>query len=208
MNTNIEVLRELDELVEAARLLGVTQAKRGFGCHTDEDRRFERAMYESIDKHRAALLDWVAKQPAPQRQSRHMTTETDLLPQPAEPVKCKRRYAQGTALGEFGILPMCDQVDDETVKVPSDEEIDAIVSKHFQLPGNVSGAYAVIAEVLLSERMRRMAKDAARYRWLRDPCSGAERVIFYCRGDYGRGLMSGSMLDAAIDEAMEGEKGQ
>lgn len=56
MNTNIEVLRELDELVEAARLLGVTQAKRGFGCHTDEDRRFERAMYESIDKHRAALL--------------------------------------------------------------------------------------------------------------------------------------------------------
>ena len=55
MNTNIEVLRELDELVEAARLLGVTQAKRGFGCHTDEDSRFERAMYESIDKHRAAL---------------------------------------------------------------------------------------------------------------------------------------------------------
>ena len=88
---------------------------------------------------------------------------------------------------------------------PSDEEIDAIVSKHFQLPGNVSGAYAVIAEVLLSERMRRMAEDAARYRWLRDPCSGAERVIFYCRGDYGRGLMSSDMLDAAIDEAMEKE---
>jgi hypothetical protein len=65
MNTNIEVLRELDELVEAARLLGVTQAKKLFGCHTDEDRRFERAMYESIDKHRAALLDWEAKQPAP-----------------------------------------------------------------------------------------------------------------------------------------------
>jgi len=85
---------------------------------------------------------------------------------------------------------------------PSDEEIDAIVSKHFQLPGNVSGAYAVIAEVLLSERMRRMAEDAARYRWLRDPCSGAERVIFYCRGDYGRGLMSSALLDAAIDEAM------
>jgi len=53
-----------------------------------------------------------------------------------------------------------------------------------------------------------LRRDAARYRWLRDPCSGAERVIFYCRGDYGRGLMSGSMLDAAIDEAMEGEKGQ
>jgi hypothetical protein len=88
---------------------------------------------------------------------------------------------------------------------PSDEEIDAIVSKHFQLPGNVSGAYAVITEVLWSERMQRMAEDAARYRWLRDPCSGAERVIFYCRGDYGRGLMSSAMLDAAIDAAMEGE---
>lgn len=57
MNTNIAVLRELDELVEAARLLGVTQAKRGFGCHTDEDSRFERAVYESIDKHRAALRE-------------------------------------------------------------------------------------------------------------------------------------------------------
>jgi len=31
MNTDIAVLRELDEL-EAARLLGVTQAKMGFGC--------------------------------------------------------------------------------------------------------------------------------------------------------------------------------
>jgi hypothetical protein len=33
-------------------------------------------------------------------------------PRAAEPVKRKRRYAQGTALGEFGIIPMCDQVDD------------------------------------------------------------------------------------------------
>lgn len=90
---------------------------------------------------------------------------------------------------------------------PSDEEIDAIISKHFQLPGNVSGAHAVITEVLLSERMQRMAKDAARYRWLRDPCSGAERVIFYCRGDYGRGLMSGTMLDATIDDAMQRASG-
>src|SRR5690606_20557406 len=45
-------------------------------------------------------------------------------PQPAEPVKRKRRYAQGTALGEYGVIPMCDQVDDEPVKVPSDEEIE------------------------------------------------------------------------------------
>lgn len=52
------------------------------------------------------------------------------------------------------------------------------------------------------------ALDAARYRWLRDPCSGAERVIFYCRGDYGRGLMSGAMLDAAIDATLAASTGQ
>jgi hypothetical protein len=40
-------------------------------------------------------------------------------PQPAQQER-KRRYAQGTALGEFGIIPVCDQVDDEPVKVPSD----------------------------------------------------------------------------------------
>lgn len=45
-------------------------------------------------------------------------------------------------------------------------------------------------------------RDAARYRWLRDPCSGAERVVMYSRGDYGRGLMSYTMLDNAIDSAM------
>lgn len=49
--------------------------------------------------------------------------------------------------------------------------------------------------------------DAERYRWLRDPCSGAERVIFYCRGDYGKGLMSGAMLDAAIDAAIAAANG-
>lgn len=47
-------------------------------------------------------------------------------------------------------------------------------------------------------------RDAARYRWLRDPCSGAERIITYSRGDYGRGLMSGAMIDSVIDDAMEG----
>lgn len=40
-----------------------------------------------------------------------------------EPVKRKRRYAQGTALGEFGVIPMCDQVDDEPVKALSDDDI-------------------------------------------------------------------------------------
>jgi len=60
-------------------------------------------------------------------------------------------------------------------------------------------------EALLAER-NAAQKDAERYRWLRDPCSGAERVIFYCRGDYGRGLMSSAMLDAVIDAALQGEQ--
>jgi len=57
---------------------------------------------------------------------------------------------------------------------------------------------------LLAERAE-LKRDAERYRWLRDPCSGAERVVTYGRGDYGRGLMSYTMLDAAIDAAMQSE---
>ena len=56
---------------------------------------------------------------------------------------------------------------------------------------------------LSSPEVQALRKDAERYRWLRNPCSGAERVIFYSRGDYGKGFMSGGMLDAAIDAAME-----
>lgn len=36
------------DLIECARLLGATQAKKGIGCYTREDARFERAMHESI----------------------------------------------------------------------------------------------------------------------------------------------------------------
>ncbi|MCO5213678.1 MAG: hypothetical protein M9936_28600 [Caldilinea sp.] len=38
----------IDDLIECARLLGATQAKKGIGCYTREDARFERAMHESI----------------------------------------------------------------------------------------------------------------------------------------------------------------
>lgn len=51
---------EIDELAEAARLLGATQAKRLFGCYSDEDRRFELAMRESMAKHRTALRELLA----------------------------------------------------------------------------------------------------------------------------------------------------
>ena len=50
-----QALETIDELVEAVRLLGMIQAKKGFGCYTKEDSRFEQAMYEVIDKHRDAL---------------------------------------------------------------------------------------------------------------------------------------------------------
>lgn len=48
-----------------------------------------------------------------------LTVVIDYWPQPTEPVKRKRPYAQGTALGEFGVIPMCDQyLEDEPVTVP------------------------------------------------------------------------------------------
>jgi hypothetical protein len=50
---------------------------------------------------------------------RFQSAVAPAAPQPAQQER-KRRYAQGTALGEFGIIPMCDQVDDEPVKVSSD----------------------------------------------------------------------------------------
>jgi hypothetical protein len=53
----------VEALIESARLLGGTQAKKGFGCYTEQDSRFERAMHESIAKHSRALAEHDA-QPA------------------------------------------------------------------------------------------------------------------------------------------------
>jgi hypothetical protein len=49
------VMAEFDNAVEAAKLLGRTQARAERGDYTEQDSRFERAMYESIAKHRAAI---------------------------------------------------------------------------------------------------------------------------------------------------------
>lgn len=46
----------LDELVQSARLLGRTEARKERGDYTDQDARFEVAMHQSIAKHRAAML--------------------------------------------------------------------------------------------------------------------------------------------------------
>lgn len=47
-----------------------------------------------------------------------------------------------------------------------------------------------------------LLQDAMRYRLLRDPCSRAENLIHYSRGDYGRGMYSSSALDKILDEAI------
>jgi len=49
------VMAEFDNAVEAAKLLGRTQARAERGDYTEQDSRFERAMYESIAKHRDAI---------------------------------------------------------------------------------------------------------------------------------------------------------
>ena len=52
----------IDRLIECARLLGTTQAKKGAGTYTQQDSRSESAMYESIAAHRKALEAALAKQ--------------------------------------------------------------------------------------------------------------------------------------------------
>lgn len=54
-NMSREAMQRIDDLVESARLLGRTQEAKSFGVYTQENARFERAMYESIEKHKAAL---------------------------------------------------------------------------------------------------------------------------------------------------------
>lgn len=46
------VTHHFDEAVDCARLLGSTHANHRYGCFTEQDSRFVRAMYEAIAKHR------------------------------------------------------------------------------------------------------------------------------------------------------------
>lgn len=99
-------------------------------------------------------------------------------------------------------------------QLPEDDEIRAarprttdgndLYAEAMRLVGAKRSKYALIDLVnwLLVEA-RANALDAARYRYLRDPCSGAEHVIYYSRGDYGKGLFSGKTLDDVIDAAMK-----
>lgn len=51
----------LHQLIECARLLGQTQAKKGFGIYTQQDSRFEVAMYKSINEHEAKIKEALAQ---------------------------------------------------------------------------------------------------------------------------------------------------
>ena len=86
----------------------------------------------------------------------------------------------------------------------------ASISAELGLPPTIGPAPGVLAGLLAKAKdqaaeIDALRADAARYRWLRDPCAGAENAVMYGRGDFGCGLMSGAMLDDAIDAAM-GEK--
>ena len=74
------VEQALEALIENARLLGATQAKKGFGCYSQEDARLERAWREGIAKHSAALRAALAQQAEPESCAWHQDgdSESDL----------------------------------------------------------------------------------------------------------------------------------
>lgn len=53
----------------------------------------------------------------------------------------------------------------------------------------------------MAAELMEMSRDAERYRKIKDPCSGAERAIFYKvdKEGFGNRLKSGSFLDESID---------
>ena len=51
----------LEALIEAARMLGATQAKKGFGLYTSEDGRLEQVLHESLAKHSNTLRTALAE---------------------------------------------------------------------------------------------------------------------------------------------------
>ena len=52
---NALIMKSFDDAVECARLLGATDAKRGYGHYKETDSRFCVAMYQAITKHRNVI---------------------------------------------------------------------------------------------------------------------------------------------------------
>jgi hypothetical protein len=55
----------LSQLIECARLLGQTQAKKALSIYTEQDSRFEVAMYKSIHEHKAKIKEALAQTQEP-----------------------------------------------------------------------------------------------------------------------------------------------
>lgn len=116
----------------------------------------------------------------------------------------------------YGCYTMTETEDGEYVSAEDFEALQAECEKLrtalIEARANDQQAMAYLGEVRaivggddfpdMVERCGELRKDADRYRWMRAPCSGAERVVTCERGYYGRDLMSGTMLDGAIDAAL------
>lgn len=62
-----KIERVLDDMIESARLLGSTDTKRGYGCFTEDDSRFMRAMNQSINKHRNTICSTFLQDERPEQ---------------------------------------------------------------------------------------------------------------------------------------------
>jgi hypothetical protein len=61
MNLREAAQQALEALIEAARILGATQAKKGFGLYTSEDGRLEQVLHELLAKHSNTLRTALAE---------------------------------------------------------------------------------------------------------------------------------------------------
>jgi len=135
--------------------------------------------------------------------------EDQFLPHPDDVAQAqpkRRPYNASASLSEYGIFPECDAQD----------AIEAAMSAVLAESG--AGVYYMNPPdgggVLASEQVRRMAEDAARYRWLRDRPEQAESALIdvaVWSNDFGEAIR-GNDLDAAIDAAIaqrrKGEGGE
>ena len=80
---------------------------------------------------------------------------------------------------------------------------DQLIAKNNELQD--SFAVSLLRVKQLEAECVALRVDAQRYQWLRNPCNPL-RKAYYSKGDFGKGLFAGTMLDSVIDAAIAGEK--